>query len=77
MTRVILAYLKGDNIIFDRRIKTQNGWVSGVEAIDVVDDVVNLAKDESPKHTDETTTTKKAIPINEYHNNWLTRIWLS
>ena len=67
VTRMILAHLKGDSIVFDRRIKTQNGWVSEVEAIDGVDDVVNLARDESPKHTDETTTRKKAIPINEYH----------
>ena len=46
---MIPTYLNDDNIMFDHRIKMQDGQVSGVEAIDVVDDVVNLTKNESRK----------------------------
>ena len=42
---LILTYLNGDKIVFDCRIKTQDVWVSGVEAIDVVGGMINLEND--------------------------------
>eukprot|EP01083_Nonionella_stella_P004795 13981_1 len=40
---IILLYDDGTKIVFDRRIKTHDGWVGGVHISPVVDETVNVA----------------------------------
>eukprot|EP01083_Nonionella_stella_P273276 926952_1 len=40
---IILLYDDGTKIVFDRRIKTRDGWVGGVHISPVVDETVNVA----------------------------------
>ena len=54
---LVLTYPNGDVIVCDRRMKTKDGWVPGVEVEDVIDDVLLLAKEQKPKN----------VNINDYH----------
>ena len=78
---LVLTYGNGDTITFDRRIKTRDGWVAGVEMTQVCDDIATPAI-ASPIHIDDGTLTpvlieddeaignepnEPAINVNEYH----------
>ena len=46
---LVLTYPNGDVIVCDRRMKTKDGWVPGVEVEDVIDNVQLLAEEQKPK----------------------------
>ena len=40
---IILSYPNGDRIAFDRRAKTRDGWIAGIDAIPNRDEIASLA----------------------------------
>ena len=79
---VILIYPDGRVIRFDQRIRTKDGWVSGVEAFSVREDgrelahlcqgdkVVSAKQQAKPKLTNpvpEKEKQSKSEPVNEHH----------
>ena len=54
-----LVYRDGDTVTFDRRIKTRDGWVSGVDIVPILD---GQAKEEKAF-----VAAKVTCDINEYH----------
>ena len=55
---ITLSYPDGSSITFDRRIKTRDGWVCGVDIIPIATEMAQLSKD---------TAKETVIDINEYH----------
>ena len=79
---LVLTYEDGDTIVFDRRIKTRDGWVAGVEMTQVCDNIAAPAITSPILYVDEGTMTpvlieddeaiddepiEPAINVNEYH----------
>ena len=54
---IVLTYRDGSKIVCDRRLKTEDGWMPGVELI-LITAMANIA---------HTLTERKSIPINVFH----------
>ena len=46
---IILSYPNGDKIAFDRRTKTRDGWIAGIDVISNHDEIANLARQTDTK----------------------------
>ena len=51
---MILSYPDESKIVFDRRIKTRDGWLGGVNVVPVFNDFANV-------------TSRRSVNVNEYH----------
>jgi len=67
LNNITLNYPDGSKITFDRRIKTRDGWVGGVDVVPIIDDVAKLSRDETKAKPVKSSVKEKAININEYH----------
>lgn len=66
---ITLNYPDGSKITFDRRMKTRDGWVSGVDVvpIPITNDVAKLSQDERKAKPSKSSIREKTVNINEYH----------
>ena len=67
LNNITLNYPDGSKITFDRRIKTRDGWVGGVDVVPIIDDVAKLSCNETKAKPVKSSVKEKAININEYH----------
>ena len=64
---IVLRYPDGDTIVFDRRIKTRDGWVAGVEVIPLTDETAKLGEEKSKKVAAAGSTKMQSIDVNVLH----------
>src|SRR5210317_1107884 len=65
---IILTYPNGDRIVLDRRIKTKNGWVPGIDVISNIDKIAIMAKSRKPSTRNSIKSGQSTkIDINEFH----------
>jgi hypothetical protein len=67
VNNITLNYPDGSKITFDRRIKTRDGWVGGVDVVPIINDVAKLSQDEMKGKPIKSSAKEKAININDYH----------
>jgi hypothetical protein len=64
---ITLNYPYGSKITFNRRIKTRDGWVGGVDVVPIINNVAKLSQDETKGKPIKSSAKEKAININDYH----------
>ena len=57
---IVLKYKDDQDIAFDRRCKTQDRWITGIEVIPCIGEVAKLSRDGMVKHS-------KWKDINKFH----------
>ena len=62
-----LDYPDGSHIVFDRRIKTKDGWVAGVDIVPLVTEMAKLSEDKKTKAAKAAKSKVKSIDVNELH----------